>query len=208
MDFGERGNPPQKFFDAYRLARQSGLHLCGHTGQITPAANVEYCVAELGVERIDHGYSVVLDDRILKRCADSGVLFTVCPTATQIVYFPWDLGKHPIRQMAARGLKLTIGTDDPTMCWTNLGMEYLLMADHMGYGPADFKQFILNGLDGCWLDENAKQAWRAQWSAEIDDLAAQVDGFPGLQHHLDLDTTLWQAAALPQPGLLMRAAMA
>lgn len=201
MDFGEKGNPPEKLLEAYKLAGKGGLRRCGHTGQLTPASNIEILLDKHEVERIDHGYSVILDDRISKRCAEEGVSFTVCPTATQIVYFPWDLGKHPIREMVSRGLKITIGSDDPTMCWTSIGLEYILLADHIGYSPEDFKQFVMNGIDACWIDEDTKRQWRQDWSREIDDKISQIEEIPGLQFGLDEETYLWDLKAHKQPGL-------
>jgi adenosine deaminase len=32
----------------------------------------------------------------------------------------------------------------------------------------------MNGIDGCWIDDTTKAAWRREWGAEIDALAAQV----------------------------------
>lgn len=207
MDFGEKGNPPEKLLEAYKLAGKGGLHRCGHTGQLTPASNIEILLDKHGVERIDHGYSVVLDDRISKRCAEEGVSFSVCPTATQIVYFPWDLGKHPIREMVKRGLKITIGSDDPTMCWTSIGLEYILLADHIGYSPEEFKQFVMNSIDACWIDEDTKRQWRKDWSRVIDEKISQIEGIPGLQFGLDEETYLWNLKAHKQPGLDFLASM-
>lgn len=203
MDNGEKGNPPSKFVEAYKIAKNAGYHLCGHTGQVTPASNIEFLLDELGCERIDHGYSVVLDDRISKRCFDEGIIFTVCATACQIVYFPWDMSKHPIHEMINRGLKVVIGSDDPPMCWTSLGLEYILIADHMQLKPTDIKQLVLNGVDGCWLDESEKRKMLMQFTKEIDDLIPQIEEEPGLRFDLDNDTYLWELKIEDQPGLRM-----
>jgi adenosine deaminase len=49
------------------------------------------------------------------------------------------------------------------------------MAEHMGFGPEDFREFVLNGIDGSWLDDPTKRRWRREWSQEIDALIAQLD---------------------------------
>jgi hypothetical protein len=33
---------------------------------------------------------------------------------------------------------------------------------------------MLNGIDGSWAEEGLKRAWRAQWAAEFDALAAEA----------------------------------
>jgi adenosine deaminase len=45
----------------------------------------------------------------------------------------------------------------------------------MGFGPEDFREFVLNGIDGSWLDDPTKRRWRREWSREIDALIAQLD---------------------------------
>jgi adenosine deaminase len=203
MDYGELGNPPEKFTAAYRLAKKAGLHLTAHTGQISAPENIVTCIDILNCERIDHGYSVILDDQISQRCADEQIVFTVTPSTTQSGYFPWEMSKHPIREMISRGIKVVIGADDPTLVKTTLGREYILMAENMGYTPQDFKQFVLNGIDGSWLDETTKRDWRKQFSKEIDELIAELDGFPGLHYALDRDTGIWSLESIDQPGLEM-----
>ena len=171
--------------------------------QITWPTNIETCLDILGCERIDHGYSVILDDRISKRCAEERVVFTVTPSTTQAGYFPWDMSKHPIREMINRGIKIVIGSDDPTLAKTTLGNEYILMADHIGCKPQDFKQFVLNGIDGAWLDNITKHDWREQYSIEIDKLINEIESFPGLRYELSRENGTWTLDCCDQPGLKM-----
>lgn len=179
LDYAEADNPPEKFWKAYRLAAKSGFHLTAHACEDGPPRNVETCLDLLGCERIDHGYHVIEDDRITRRCVDEGVVFTVTPTSTAWVYGWGDLSKHPIREMANRGLKIMINSDDPPMFKTDLGREYIVMAEHMEFTPSDFKKFVLNGIDGSWLDDSTKRQWRQEWSQEIDNLISQLDGGAG-----------------------------
>jgi adenosine deaminase len=55
-----------------------------------------------------------------------------------------------------------------------IGMDYA-EAEHMGFGPEDMREFVLNGIDGSWLDDPTKRRWRREWSREIDALIAQLD---------------------------------
>jgi hypothetical protein len=38
-----------------------------------------------------------------------------------------------------------------------------------------FREFVLNGIDGSWLDDPTKRRWRREWSREIDALITQLD---------------------------------
>jgi adenosine deaminase len=84
------------------------------------------------------------------------------------VYFGRDLTHHPIREMARRGLKIMVDCDDPLMFQTDSTSDYVAMAEQMGFGPDDVREFVLNGIDGSWLDDPTKRCWRRAWSREID----------------------------------------
>jgi adenosine deaminase len=169
----EPSGPPEQFVEAYQLAERAGLRRTCHAAEHGPAQNVETCLDLLHCERIDHGYHVIEDERVMRRCAETRVCFTVCPT-TSAHSSGWDFASHPIRTMAEHGLSIMINSDDSGTSGTDIGREYILMAEHMGFGPSDFKQFVMNGIDGAWLDESTKRQWRMEWSREIESLIARV----------------------------------
>jgi adenosine deaminase len=175
MDYAEADFPPERFWKAYEMADDLGLHLTAHASEDAPPRNIETCLDLLGCERVDHGYHVIESDEIFNRCRDQGVVFTCTPVSTAWVYFGPDYSKHPIREMAERGLKIMLDCDDPPMFKTDPTNDYIVAADHMGFGPEDFRQFMLNGIDGSWVDEPTKRRWRREWSAEVDGLIAQLD---------------------------------
>jgi adenosine deaminase len=175
MGGAELGGPPEWFVEAFRLAASAGLHRTCHAAEEGPPINVQTCLDVLGCERIDHGYHVIEDDQITQRCVDEQVCFTVCPTITEQAYGWTHPPQNPIRAMAQRGLKIMINTDDPGNFPTDLGREYIVMAEHLGFTVAELKRFVLNGIDGSWLDDSTKRQWRQEWSREIDDLIAQLN---------------------------------
>jgi adenosine deaminase len=174
MDYAEADFPPERFWKAYQMAEAAGLHLTAHASEDAPPRNIETCLDLLGVERIDHGYHVIESDEILNRCRDEGVVFTCTPVSTAWVYFGPDFTTHPIKQMKERGIKLMIDCDDPPMFQTDPTKDYVIAAEHMGFTVEDFRQCLLNAIDGAWVDEPTKRQWRREWLAEYDALAAQV----------------------------------
>jgi adenosine deaminase len=174
MDYAEAEYPPERFWKAYRMAERAGLRLTAHASEDAAPRNIETCLDLLNVERIDHGYHVIEDDRIVERCRDEGVVFTCTPVSTAWVYFGPDYTKHPVKEMAARGIKLMIDCDDPPMFQTDPTRDYVVAAEHMGFTPDDFRQFLLNAIDGTFTDEPTKRRWRRDLIAEYDGLAAQL----------------------------------
>ena len=174
MDGAEAPDPPEKFAEAFALARRGGLRLTSHASEDAPPANITTCLDVLGCERIDHGYHILEDPAVIKRCRDEGIYFTCCPTSTAVVYGWPDLTAHPIRQMVAEGLRCMLNSDDPTMFHTDIGKEYVDLCNALGYGPLQVREFCLNGVEASFLDDSDKRSMAASFSAELDDLENQL----------------------------------
>ena len=178
IDYSEIDRPPQMFAAAYALARKAGLKATAHAGEFgAPWENVRTAVEELHCDRVDHGYTIVRNEELAHRYAQRGIVFTVVPTNSYYLRTlapeRWALD-HPIRRMAALGLAIHPNTDDPTMhCVTPSG-AWQLMYSHLGFGIADLRGFLLNGLRGAWIDESTRRGWSADWVAEFDALAAAL----------------------------------
>jgi adenine deaminase len=178
VDYRENDRPPELFWKAYRNARDAGFKTTAHAGEFgMPWRNVETAVELLKVDRVDHGYTIVDNPELAARCAASGLVFTVVPTNS---YYLRTLppGKwaelHPIRRMPELGLKIHPNTDDPTLHKVNPSEAWELMFSHFGFSISDLRGFMLNGIDGAWVNDATRDAWRVQWLSEFDALAAQL----------------------------------
>ncbi|MDB5873522.1 MAG: Adenosine deaminase [Ramlibacter sp.] len=178
IDYREVGRPPELFVHAYAKARMAGLKTTAHAGEFgMPWTNVQAALDLLDVDRIDHGYTTVDDAAFAARCAERGIVFTVVPTNSYYLRtLPperWALD-HPIRRMAALGLRLHPNTDDPTLHHVNpTGAWHMMMRD-FGFGLDDLRGFMLNGVDAAWIDEDQRHAWRADWTAQFDSLRGRL----------------------------------
>ena len=83
--------------------------------------------------------------------------------------------KQPIRKMVEMGLRVHPNTDDPTMHHVNATQTWMLMYNFLNFSLDQLKGFMLNGIDGAWIDEATKQKWKKDWSEEFDEL---VKKFP------------------------------
>jgi adenosine deaminase len=177
IDFDEAGYPPELFVDAYREARRSGLRRTAHAGENGVSwKNIETAIDLLGVERVDHGYTVVENPEFAHRCAESGIVFTVVPTNSfYLRTLPderWALD-HPIRKMPSLGLRVHPNTDNPTLHNVTPTRAWMMMVEDFGFGLDDVRGFMHNGLDAAWIDEGQRSAWRRDWTREFDALRAQ-----------------------------------
>ncbi|CAE6750307.1 adenosine deaminase [Paraburkholderia aspalathi] len=178
IDYRENNRPPELFWKAYRNARNAGFKTTAHAGEFgMPWRNVETAVDLLHCDRIDHGYTIVDNPQLAAQYAERGIVFTVVPTNS---YYLRTLApevwaeQHPMRRMPDLGLKIHPNTDDPTLHKVTPSEAWQLMYSHFGFSIAELRQFMLNGIDGAWIDEATRHAWRTAWGAEFDALAAAL----------------------------------
>jgi adenosine deaminase len=178
MDFNEAERPPELFADAYQEARRAGLRVTAHAGENGVAwQNIQTALDVLQVERIDHGYTVVDNPELARRCAESEVVFTVVPTNSfYLRTLPderWALD-HPIRRMPKLGLRIHPNTDNPTLHKVTPTQAWTMMVEDFGFGLDDLKGFMHNGLDAAWIDDTQRAKWKREWSREFDALRGQL----------------------------------
>ena len=178
IDYRENDRPPELFADAYALARSGGLKTTAHAGEFgTPWTHVRTALELLQVDRIDHGYTAIDNLAFARECAERGVLFTVVPTNSYYLRtLPpdrWALD-HPIRHMPSLGLRIHPNTDDPTLHKVTPTEAWLKMVRDFGFSLDDLRGFMLNGLDGAWMDDTLRKRWRAEWPARFDALRADL----------------------------------
>lgn len=176
IDYREVDRPPELFAEAYALARRAGLKTTAHAGEFgMPWTHVRTAVELLQVDRVDHGYTVVDAPDFAAECAERGIVFTVVPTNSYYLRtLPaerWALD-HPIRRMPGLGLRVHPNTDDPTLHHVTPSGAWLKMVADFGFGIDDLRGFMLNGIDGAWVDAGTRACWRRDWATEFDALSA------------------------------------
>jgi len=189
IDYRETDRPPELFAQAYADARQAGLKTTAHAGEFgTPWTNVRTALDVLHVDRIDHGYTAIDHSAFARACAERGVVFTVVPTNSYYLRTlapeRWALD-HPIRRMSALGLRIHPNTDDPTLHHVTPTQAWWMMVRDFGFGVDDLRGFLENGLDGAWIDDTQRRAWRTQWLAEFDALRARLPAIDTVSSSLD-----------------------
>jgi adenosine deaminase len=178
MDSTESGIDPAEYADAYRLARASGLRLTAHQGENSRAWAIRYDVEVLGVERIDHGISILEDPAVAQLMVDRGIPITVCPLSNvRIANTVERLEDHPWPRMAAAGLHLTLNSDDPAFIRSHLGEEYAEVARAFDYDFDAMVAIALAGVDAAWLTGTEKAALRSRISTAAIELASSI-GLP------------------------------
>ena len=163
MDSTELNVNPLSFAPAYREAAAAGLRRTAHQGQSSPAATIGVAATGLGVERIDHGVSLIEDPDLVAFFADRRIPLTMCPTSNVVVARACSsVARHPLPALRAAGVLVTLNTDDPALIDIDLAREYASCAAAWGW---DFDQMValaLDGVEASWLDDSGKRALSAR----------------------------------------------
>lgn len=179
IDYRENDHEPENFWKAFMMAKDAGFKITIHAGEFgCHWRNVETAMDLLNADRLDHCYTIIDNPELVKIAKDRDFIFTVVPTNSYYLRTftdeEWAI-KQPIRKMVEMGLRVHPNTDDPTMHHVNATQTWMLMYNFLNFSLDQLKGFMLNGIDGAWIDEATKDKWKKEWSEEFDEL---VKKFP------------------------------
>lgn len=163
LDSNEAGNPPSKFVEVYRRAREQGYRLTAHcdVDQVDSVKHIWQCIELLGVERIDHGINCLEDPDLIEQLRQRGTCLTACPTWRR--RDPQPRRVERIRAMLQHGLRVTINSDDPGLLASGtLGRMLPRVAAHGRFTRAEMAQFCRNAFQGAWIDGPTQAAYLQQ----------------------------------------------
>jgi adenosine deaminase len=137
----EVGNPAHKFAAAFALAQRAGVPLILHAGETEGAASIRDALTQ-GAVRIGHGVRCLEDAALVAELREKALPLEVCPSSNVCLGVVPTLAAHPLPQLIAAGLTVTLNSDDPPLFSTTLTEEYLRCAETFGYGADEFTQFV------------------------------------------------------------------
>jgi len=161
----ERRHPARPFTEVFRHARSEGLHVTIHAGEAGGPENVAEAVQELGAERVGHGVRSVEDTRVVKLLREKNVTLEVCPTSniqTGLVERFWH---HPLPELLALRVPVSINTDDPSVSDTTLSDEYHIAMSAMRVSLDQIKQSIVTAAEASFQPADDRQRL-ASWFRE------------------------------------------
>jgi aminodeoxyfutalosine deaminase len=153
----EKGFPRSMFKDHFDRARAAGLHSVPHAGETTGPETIWDAVTNLGAERIEHGISAIHDRNLLAHLAETKIALDVCPSSNVALKVVPDLDHHPLPELVAAGVRVTINSDDPPMFGTDLNNEYGIAARLLDLDEHGLAELAIAAVDASFLDAVAKR---------------------------------------------------
>jgi adenosine deaminase len=140
--------PGELFVDHIRRAREAGLHVTIHAGEVPAASqhaalgvrNLWTAIDDLGAERLGHALRAVDDQGLMDAIREREIGIESCPTSNVQTSAVPGYAEHPLKAFVDQGLLATLNTDDPGISNITLAHEYRVAGNEMGLSPADLAQ--------------------------------------------------------------------
>jgi adenosine deaminase len=155
---------------AFVAAREAGLALTAHAGEVSGANRVQE-VLEFGVRRVAHGVTAIEDPALVDLLRARDVTLDLCPTSNVQAGIAPSLAEHPLAALHRAGVSVTVSTDDRTVTGITLSEELARSADALDLSTEELSAIALNGFERAFappsevaqLHAEARDAWHA-WS--------------------------------------------
>jgi aminodeoxyfutalosine deaminase len=116
--------PPELYARFFERAKAEGLGSVPHAGEVAGPASIRGALDALGADRLRHGFRAVEDPELVQELRERGIVLDVCPISNVRTGAVPSLDEHPLRELAAAGIRCTVNTDDPAMFDTDLAREH------------------------------------------------------------------------------------
>lgn len=148
--------PAHLFKPHFKRVRDAGLHVTIHAGEADGPQSVWSAIHDLGAERIGHGFRAIEDPILVDYLVAQGIGLEACPTSNLHTSTVENYAAHPLRQLADRGVKFCLNTDDPGISAIDITHEYLVAAPAVGLSNEQLRKSQLDGLDMAFLSAREK----------------------------------------------------
>lgn len=128
----ETAFPGSVFAPAFAAARDAGLTIAPHAGEMSGPESVREALDHLGATRLAHGVRAVEDPRLVELLAARGITLDVAVSSNLGLGYYRRLDEHPLPALLDAGVRCSLNSDDPLMFGSLLG-EYELARSGLGF---------------------------------------------------------------------------
>lgn len=162
----ERAGNIEDFSRAFDFARDAGLGITVHAGELAGWESVAAALDHIRPSRIGHGVRAIENPDVVKRIADSGVVLECCPGSNVALNVFDGFANHPLRKLMEAGCKVTVSSDDPPYFQTSIGREYEFARKEFGLSDKQLTALTRNAINAAFIDRKTRSALLARLDAK------------------------------------------
>jgi adenosine deaminase len=118
---------------------------------------VREALSLLRVDRIDHGNACLADPELVRELADRRIALTVCPLSNVRLHVVPCMEKHPLKELMAQGLHVTVNSDDPPYFDGYVTENLLACRSALGLSLSEIVGLARNGLEAAFVSEGERR---------------------------------------------------
>ena len=153
----ERMGSHADFARAFDIARDAGLGITTHAGELVGAESVTDALDHVRPTRIGHGVRAIEDPSVVERLVAEGVVLEVCPGSNVSLEVFESHAAHPLLRLRDAGVKVTLNSDDPPHFDTTLGKEYAMGQQAFGLSDAELLEITRIALEAAFVDDDTRR---------------------------------------------------
>jgi adenosine deaminase len=146
----------REYAPLFALAKEKGIPYTIHAGEMGIGEHILEAL-EMKPDRIGHGIDCIQDERYIQALLDADIPLEVCVSSN--IKTTLNYAQHPIRQMMARGLKVTVNTDNMIFSKSDLLHEHHMLK-MIGVSDEQLIRSTYDSLDGAFCDQDTKDLLR------------------------------------------------
>lgn len=158
----ERMGDFEDYVRAFEIAREAGLGITIHAGELLGWESVAAALDHIRPSRIGHGVRAIENPDLVRRIADEGIVLEVCPGSNVALKVFDSFAEHPFTRLRSAGCKVTLNSDDPPYFWTSLKREYDIAAEHFGMDEKALAATTRTAIEAAFVDRKTKSALLAK----------------------------------------------
>ncbi|MCP4317422.1 MAG: adenosine deaminase [Hyphomicrobiales bacterium] len=156
MGGDERIGSHADFVRAFDIARDAGLGITTHAGELAGPESVRDALEHVRPSRIGHGVRSIEDPALVEHLANEGIVLEVCPGSNVSLSVFKGFDDHPLTALRDAGVKVTLNSDDPPYFGTSLGAEYAIAQDAFGLSDEELRETTRTALEAAFVDEETR----------------------------------------------------
>lgn len=157
LDSCEIGNPPSKFKNLFKKAKELGFKIVAHAGEEAEFSYINEAIDILDAQRIDHGVQCLGSSELMQKLKTTQIPLTVCPNSNIELKVFKNYKEHNIKKLLDYGLNVTVNSDDPAYFKGYLNDNFLNIYKNLNLNKDDIIKLVKNSFNASFIDTKLKK---------------------------------------------------